>query len=731
MKPGPSGVGGLRPRIVAQLAAAVGAVALVAVGAVAPAASQTTATASPSTLTLIDQSPWVAPVGTFDLRVGAGAVPADAQIVARIYVPISTQAQLDRAAKGQSLGQRVESVTVPAEAVSRAPDGSLMLSYPMVASGARSPTGFLLANPGVYPFSLELVDAHGDTTGQLFTQLIRLPAAASGSTVGTGSSAATASTAAPLSVALVAPFGAPVAHRPDRAATLSPAVLGALNNEADILSQYPSVAVSVTAVPETVDTLADHDRTTGTHLVSGLRAAVGHRSILAGPYVPVDSGAWVAHGLSSGYDDQLQIGDQALAQLGGAVTDAAAVVDPTATPESLSRLLAHAVQVVVVPSDRLAASGTRAASAVGPLTQWFDLSASDGTHVSAVPAAADLAATLAAGSDPVLAAHHVLSALALVSLDHSGSQACIRQPGQPCRRGVAVELPASPGPTAPALSALLGALSAPTAGGAATPLVQAVSVTDFTATVDPSSASDRTTTDGTHTLRHLDTRPVAGLDDYPTHFRATTADIDSFRTMTAGPGGRPLASTDAGKALDLAASWQQQALASGSDQLTLVEANSWLSGIDADVGAQLSQVTALGQQTVTLTSASGKIPFSISNALDYPVRVLLDFQSPKLHFVNGNQQTVTIPAGQPAHLTIPVTVRASGAFPMQVTITSPDHRLPIAHTRFDVRSTAISGIGLMLTVAAGLFLALWWARNARNTRRRRSLVASNHPVLRS
>ncbi len=132
---------------------------------------------------------------------------------------------------------------------------------------------------------------------------------------------------------------------------------------------------------------------------------------------------------------------------------------------------------------------------------------------------------------------------------------------------------------------------------------------------------------------------------------------------------------------------------------------------------------------MTLTSASGKIPFSISNALDYPVKVLLDFQSPKLHFVNGNEQTVTIPAGQPAHLTIPVTVRASGAFPMQVTITSPDHHLPITRTRFDVRSTAISGIGLALTVAAGLFLALWWIRNARNTRRRKHLVASNHPVL--
>ncbi len=213
MRPGSRGVGGLRARIVAQLAAAVGAVALLAAGAVAPAASQATTTGSLLAMSLIDQSPWVAPVGSFDLQVAAGAVPADAQIVARIYVPISTQAQLDRAAKGQSLGALVESVTVPAAGVNRGTDGSLMLSYAMVASGARSPIGFLLANPGVYPFSLQIVNAHGDTIGQLFTQLIRLPAAQAGSAGGSSSRTAAP---APLSVALVVPVGAPVARRPDR-----------------------------------------------------------------------------------------------------------------------------------------------------------------------------------------------------------------------------------------------------------------------------------------------------------------------------------------------------------------------------------------------------------------------------------------------------------------------------------------------------------------------------------
>jgi hypothetical protein len=714
---------------------AVAATALLLALGVGPAASQTStgsATTVPpagaSGLTLVSQSAWVAPVGSFDLTVDAGTVAADAQIVARIYVPINTQAQLQRVAKGQGLGARVQSVTLPAAGVARGTDGSLQLSYPLVATLPHPANGFFLANPGVYPFSLAVVSASGQTVGQLFTELVRLPAASSSAggavaTSGTGRTTANPG-AAPLSVALVVPFGASaVGHRPDRAATLASAAVSALDGEADVLARYPTVPLAVAPVPETIDTQAEQDRTSGTHLVTDVRTAIGRRAVLSGPYVTVDSGAWVAHGLSGGYDQQLQAGAAALAPLGAGVTRATAVLDPTATPDSLGRLAAQGTNTVVVLDDHLAPTAGRTdASVQTPLTQWFDLAESNGSHLSAVPADADLSGQLSTGADPVLAAHQVLAALALVSLDHSGSQACIRQPGQPCRRGVALELPADPARAQITLDPLLAALASPAAGGAATPLVQATSVTTFTSQVDPSSASDRTTSNGTNTLRHLDARPVAGLGAYPAHFNAVTADIASFRTMSSDP---------AGRAVDLANAWQQLALASGSTQLGASQRLAYLDAIDADLQGQVSQVTAQSQQTVTLTSASGKIPFSISNALDYPVRVVLDFQSPKLHFVEGNSQTVTIAAGQPAHLTIPVTVRASGAFPMQVSISSPDHGLAIAHTRFDVRSTAISQLGLALTVAAGLFLALWWIRNARSTRRRRSLVDSTHPVLRT
>ena len=50
---------------------------------------------------------------------------------------------------------------MPAAAVTRAADGSLLLSYPMVADSAAPVNGFQLANPGVYPFALRMLAADG------------------------------------------------------------------------------------------------------------------------------------------------------------------------------------------------------------------------------------------------------------------------------------------------------------------------------------------------------------------------------------------------------------------------------------------------------------------------------------------------------------------------------------------------------------------------------------------
>jgi hypothetical protein len=223
-------------------------------------------------------------------------------------------------------------------------------------------------------------------------------------------------------------------------------------------------------------------------------------------------------------------------------------------------------------------------------------------------------------------------------------------------------------------------------------------------------------------VRDLQEHHVANLGSYPSRYHAASATLGSYDSM--------VRDTDAARGVQLAQSWAELLLASGSTHLSASTQLQALDQVERNVHSQVDQISAPTQLTVTLTSASGKIPFSVSNPLPYPVRVTLGFQSAKLQFVHGPHLTVLLAAGQPTHLEIPVTARASGAFPMQITITSPDGGLVITRTSFDVRSTAVSGIGLILTVAAGAFLLLWWARHFRDTRRRRGLVESTHPVLR-
>jgi hypothetical protein len=699
---------------------------VVAVGgglAGATAASTDSTSAASSSVTLVSQSAWVGPTGTFEVRVRA-TVPADAQLVARIYVPISTQHQLDDTEQGgDGLGELVESVRVPASLATHLPDGSLRLDYPLVPGGQVPTYGLHLANPGVYPFELQVEAADGSVLGSVVTQLIRLPAADDET--------------APLSIALVTPFGTGPSRTPGHVPHLSAATLADLQAETVELLRHPQLPIAVVPVPETIDTLSDLDKANGTNATPALARAIGSRTLIPSSYVPVDSGGWLAHGLGAGYDDQLVTGHATLgADLGIPPDDTLAVTDGTTTPAVLSAEFAHGTREVVVSTNHLVDESSQTDQATGstPLTQWFDVASSSGQRLQAVPADPGLDAQLSGTSDPVLAAHRVLASLALIAFDRHDAQACVRPVGRSCRRGLAIELPAKASTAAPELEVLMAALADPAAATGASPaptipavpaaaLTLPVSVSAFLHTVDPAAESGVTSSTDAHLLRHLSTDPPGNLDSYPAHYDAATHATDAFASMVEGTGnrgGRQLLDT-----------WQKLVLTSGSTQLPPAQQLDYLDQVVAEIDAQTAQISAPTQQTVTLTSTSGRIPFSISNPLPYPVKVKLTFQSPKLDFQNGNQQVVLLPASQPRHLQIAVTARASGAFPMQITITSPDGTKTITHTQFDVRSTAVSGIGLVLTIAAGLFLLLWWGRHWRDARRKRRLVESTHPVLRS
>jgi hypothetical protein len=62
---------------------------------------------------------------------------------------------------------------------------------------------------------------------------------------------------------------------------------------------------------------------------------------------------------------------------------------------------------------------------------------------------------------------------------------------------------------------------------------------------------------------------------------------------------------------------------------------------------------------------------------------------------------------------------ASGDSPLDVTLATPDMRFELGHTRITIRSTAFSGVGIILSVGALLFLVLWWGRHIITDRRRK------------
>ena len=69
-----------------------------------------------------------------------------------------------------------------------------------------------------------------------------------------------------------------------------------------------------------------------------------------------------------------------------------------------------------------------------------------------------------------------------------------------------------------------------------------------------------------------------------------------------------------------------------------------------------------------------------------------------------------------------VKARTSGDTGLNIVVVSPDGTLPIANTLLTVRSTAASGVGIVLSAGAALFLVVWWGRDFRRGRRARRLV---------
>jgi hypothetical protein len=654
-----------RPGRARLLAVVLACAAGLAVGLPAHAAPLAAQDDDEPSLRLASQTPWVGRGEVFQLGVVAeDAGRSDLELTVAVHRPITSRSDFARTIEGRVQGTAF--TTRPAALDALQPVGGVRLVQLPVQDPAlpRDPGRISLRGAGVYPVRVELSESGGgDVLDSFVTHLVYLPEAID---------------APPLHVAWVAPVHAPPALQPNGTRRLQPSAATGAATLAAQLEARSGVAFTLAPTPETIEALAAGGRATERETLSRLAALVQRpeSQLLGGPYVPVSLPAYTG-ALESEGTEQISTGFEVVADVLGERPDPRTrVVTGALTDAALDDLRDAQVDRVVVEDSALAPLALQVT-----LAQSFQLGRSEGRRLDATLADAGLTGHFRRTDDPALAAHQLLADLAVIWFDAPAR-----------RRGVVALPPRSWRPTAAFLEPFLDGL-------ARSPVLAPVTLDSVFEDV-PAASGAR----GRPLVRTLPTRPDAGPSLPVADVRAARDRIDAFGAVLTP--GEPVFNR-----------MERTLLAGQSADLRAGRRSEYLRGARRQVDAELGRIQAPAHRSITLTARRGRIPVTISKDLPYPVRVVLRVDSDQLRVVGGNTRTLELTRRNTTEL-FTVQARTSGAFPLRVTLESPDGRLNLASSRFTVRSTAASGVGVILSVGAGWVLLVWWIRHGLHRRRR-------------
>ncbi|MGZ8766651.1 MAG: DUF6049 family protein, partial [Acidimicrobiia bacterium] len=413
--------------------------------------------------------------------------------------------------------------------------------------------------------------------------------------------------------------------------------------------------------------------------IASLRSATGIDKTLTAPYVALDTPSREATGLGAEVVPEYAAGTDALNTTLGTRVDPRTVLADPVDSASLALLRQVGADRVVVRPSALVPSDSKFTPAAPFLLE------TPGRTFTAAAADENLAALLEGDAPVALRAERFLSALAVIANE------------QPNRlRGVVVLPVAGWSPPAELLTAIINGLRG-------NPLVAPVSVDTLLDSVPVGGGDDPSA------------RELAGSALVPPpvtegRYRAAEQQLRALRRLV----GRTDERVEQGERsllVSLSSAWQND------DGRRRAEAE--LATIDASVDAIVAGVHVPESRTLTLTARTAEIPVSFQNDTGHDVHVRVSLDSDKLYFPSGSTQVLTLP---PRNTTarFAVEARASGTFPLLLTVSSTDERVTFQESRITVRSTVVSNVGLFLTIGAGLFLAAWWLNHARRRRARAS-----------
>ncbi|HEU0171624.1 MAG TPA: DUF6049 family protein [Acidimicrobiales bacterium] len=482
----------------------------------------------------------------------------------------------------------------------------------------------------------------------------------------------------PLEVGVVVEIAAPPALQPDGTTELSPESSAHARQRIEAVEAAGPTPLTLAPLPETVEGLADAGGEDAA-LVDRLRQLAATRQVLARPFVDIDLASLQDAGLESEAYAQSD-GGANVARSRLAVEPAGGVWLSGATwrPEAARWAVEIGFDRAIVPS-----------TAVGD---------GEGEDIPTTPVRLGDDGPLAVVTDPDLA-DHLTSDDGMVAAHRFIAEltaAWLEAPSDP--RAMVVQIP----PDADIDPEVVGTALAALNDGQA---VQAVPVTQIFSDVPPAE-NGSASVDLASAERGPDLRPLAPR-------------IESVRGRIGGVAGL-LDDPSVQTSLDHALFMSTGVATPDADRAAYVD---W---VEAQLQTVTGAVSLPDEFRITLTTRSSTIPVNLTNNTERDLQVRVELDSDQLEFPDGDVLTPTLPPGT-THLDVRVRARTSGAFTLVVTVSSPDDTLVLDRSTFDIRSTAISGVGLLLSVGAGLFLAIWWGRHWYRTRRARRAEGTEPP----
>jgi hypothetical protein len=630
-------------------------------------------TATKSRLSLSSQTPWVGAgtdfVFTLKLHIDRSGLPPSATVAVTVFDPVQTRSEFQQTLDGR-IARAIAAAPASIALGNLPPDqaGDVTIRLPLQdpnqpADASRLDLG---SSDGVFPVRVELRDASGSSLDSFVTHIVFLPGSHSGFKLG---------------VTFVLPVQAGVSLPPDGQRQVPG--LDEVTAGVQALDAFRSVPFVLDPSPETVAALDASSDDKASKAVDTLRRIAVDHPVVAGPYVPVSLPGLVGSGLADEIGAERDRGSAVLSDSLRVRPDAHTWIETgPLDPESIDALVRGGVDRVVAADSVLEPVPDLSVT----LSRPFVLGGRE-EDVPAVAADGGLSAHFNGAPNQVLEANHLLADLAVLWLDAPGSE----------RRAVVAMAPADWRATRPFLDTV-------TAGLAQNPVDEPVSLDQVFATVTPAVSSR-----GSALVRHPAAVPAGGLAEVVPDIRQARKRLDSLATVLGAP--TPTATL-----------LEDRLLVAESSELHNARARqSYVSAVETGIADYLGSIEMPQGRSITLTARRGQIPVTFQNRSGTPARVIVTVQSDKLEFPEGTSRPLDLVRRNTTER-FAVVARTSGAFPLRITLQSPDGNLLIGRARLTVRSTAASRVSLAVSLGALVFLVVWWGRQIVRGRRSRRLV---------